>query len=342
MPAVVESVKVHALPHEDVSLFQIIHQRRHRAAEVRQHKCRLRGIDEDAQPRKSRAEVFPSAGVRFAVCEDVLPVLRQRAGHRLGKAAQLPGDLPPGEGFDDFRLSAEIAQPHAGDAQNLGHGACDQQPGMAGNQLHHRMPGAVLDERLVHHKPALRILHLIEQVLHLIPCEGRAHRVQRVAQVDQRALEQRVLQLRGGVADFVQRGRVRRGEGAPHYGVDLMPFAQQGRLVHAQAVAGAEHLVFAEAGRCQQRAGGGKLGREIDGGDAARRGEHLRRIEVQVFGQRGPCAAHRWVGIVADVVHARRQRVPHPARRALRAQVGGVIQPVRGRAALPDVSTVVH
>ena len=69
---------------------------------------------------------------------------------------------------------------------------------------------------------------------------------------------------------FARQGRVRRGEGAPHYGVDLMPFAQQGRLVHGQAVARAEHLVLAEAGRSQQRAGGGELGREIDGGILSR------------------------------------------------------------------------
>ena len=185
------------------------------------------------------------------------------------------------------------------------------------------MPGAVLDERLVHHKPAARILHLTQQGFHLIPGEGCAHRVQRIAQVDQRALEQCVLELNGGVADFVS-------------------CAQQTCLAHAQAMAHAEHLVFAEAGRGNQRAACGKLGGEIDCGDAARRGQHLRRIEAQVLGQRHSCAAHLRVGIVADVLHARRQRVPHPPGRTLRAQVGGVIQPVRGPFTLPDVSTVVH
>ena len=185
------------------------------------------------------------------------------------------------------------------------------------------MPGAVLDERLVHHQMAVHALYFMQQVFHLIPGEGRAHRVQRIAQVDQRALEQRVLQLNGRVAEH-------------------MIFAQQACLAHGQVVSHAEHLVLTEAGRGQQRTGSGELGREIDGGDAARRGQHLRRIEVQVFGQRHSCAAHLRVGVVADVLHARRQCVPHPPGRALRPQVGGVIQPVRGPFTLPDVSTVVH
>ena len=271
----------------------------------------------DAQRFQTGNESLSSICIADRIGLNLRFMLGQRKGYGLSKAAQLPCELMRFEFIQNLRLRTQIAEAHAGNAEDFGHGAGDQQAIMFCNEINHAVLRAVFDEGFIHHKITVLAFDLMEQRFYLRFGKRTSHGIHGIAQPYEAVFFE--------FKYFWQR--------------DFMIRFQQGNLPDG---AGCELFVFTKAGCEQNGFAAGQLVCQLNRRNAACGGKDAIRRNSKIFRKRFLGTLHGWIGIVARILHAAQQRFPHPIRRSLRAQVCGIIQPFRGHFALPDIAAVLH